>query len=306
MLYNNGKEIILMAENDKIKWHPGFANALKLEFYDNKNDLEYSEEVVLNKEALKMDMLVIKKKPGIILKNQLGEHFRQYNIIEFKSANDDLNIDTLFKVTGYACLYKSYGKTADAIPFSNITITLIKNRIPKGLFSYIRNHDGTIKDHKNGTYDIIWQVPFPVRIIVNKSLDFNEHTWLAAIRNDLTIAELRTIIEKALTYTEKEALMSIDSAMSVISQANTTKLEIAKREDLKMCKELMELMKPEFDAAVNEAVNEAVIQAVNNTTTTTTTSLIRNLMHNMNINAEQAMTNLGINENDFSKYLPLL
>ena len=69
-----------------------------------------------------------------------------------------------------------------------------------------------------------------------------------------------------------------------------------------MCKELMELMKPEFDAAVNEAV----IQAVNNTTTTTTTSLIRNLMHNMNINAEQAMTNLGINENDFSKYLPLL
>lgn len=100
--------------------------------------------------------------------------------------------------------------------------------------------------------------------------------------------------------------MSIDSAMSVISQANTTKLEIAKKEDLKMCKELMELMKPEFDAAVNEAVNEAVIQAVNNTTTTTTTSLIRNLMHNMNINAEQAMTNLGINENDFSKYLPLL
>ena len=96
-----------MADNDKIKWHPGFANALKLEFYDNKNDLEYSEEVVLNKEALKMDMLVIKKKPGIILKNQLGEHFRQYNIIEFKSANDDLNIDTLFKVTGYACLYNA-------------------------------------------------------------------------------------------------------------------------------------------------------------------------------------------------------
>ena len=104
--------------------------------------------------------------------------------------------------------------------------------------------------------------------------------------------------------------MSIDSAMSVISQANTTKLEIAKKEDLKMCKELMELMKPEFDAAVNaavnEAVNKAVNKAVNNTTTTTTTSLIRNLMHNMNINAEQAMTNLGINENDFSKYLPLL
>ena len=57
--------------------------------------------------------------------------------------------------------------------------------------------------------------------------------------------------------------MSIDSAMSVISQANTTKLEIAKKEDLKMCKELMELMKPEFDAALNKAVNKAVNEAIN-------------------------------------------
>ena len=46
-----------MENKDKIKWPPGFANALKLEFYDNKNDLEYSEEVLLNKEAIKMDML---------------------------------------------------------------------------------------------------------------------------------------------------------------------------------------------------------------------------------------------------------
>ena len=299
-----------MENKDKIKWHPAFASALKLEFYDNKNDLEYSEEVVLNKEAIKMDMLVIKKKPGVKLSNPLGEHFRQHNIIEFKSANDELNIDTLFKVTGYACLYKAYGQTVNAIPFSDITITLIKKRVPKGLFKYIKDLGGTVIDNQNGTYDIVWQLPFPVRIIVNKSIDFNQHTWLAAIRNDLTIPELRTIIQKALTYTEKDALMSIDSAMSVISQANTINLEKAKREDSKMCKELMDLMKPEFDAAVNaavnEAVNKAVNKAVNNTTTTTTTSLICNLMHNMNINAEQAMTNLGISENDFSKYLPLL
>ena len=30
-----------------------------------------------------------------------------------------------------------------------------------------------------------------------------------------------------------------------------------------MCKELMELMKPEFDAALNKAVNKAVNEAVN-------------------------------------------
>ena len=147
-----------MENKDKIKWHPGFANALKLEFYDNKNDLEYSEEVLLNKEAIKMDMLVIKKKVGIKLSNPLGEHFRQYNIIEFKSANDELNIDILFKIAGYACLYKAYGQTVDAIPFSDITITLIKKRLPRGLFKYIREHCGIITDNNNGTYDIICDV----------------------------------------------------------------------------------------------------------------------------------------------------
>lgn len=81
-----------------------------------------------------------------------------------------------------------------------------------------------------------------------------------------------------------------------------------------MCKELMDLMKPEFDAAlevaVNKAVNEAVNEAVNkttvNVTNSTTTSLIRNLMQNMNLDAEQAMKNLGISEKDFPTYLALI
>lgn len=287
-----------MDNKDKIKWHPGFASALKLEFYDNRNDLEYSEEVVLNKEAIRMDMLIIKKKPGVVLQNPLGEHFRQHNIIEFKSADDDLNIDTLFNVIGYACLYKSYGKTVDAIPFYDITITLIRKRIPKGLFSYISNRGGSIEGKGHGIYDIKWHLSFPVRVIVNRFLNFKQNTWLAAIRNDLTIDELKVIIKKARSYTDKEARMSIDSAMSVISQANTANLDEVKKEDAKMCKELMDLMKPEIDAVVNEAVDKA--------TNSTTISLIRNLMNNMNIDAKQAMTNLGISDTDFPKYLALI
>lgn len=283
-----------MEEKDRIKWHPGFASAIKLEFHDNRNDLEYSEEVVLNKEVIRVDMLIIKKKPGVILKNPLGEHFRQHNILEFKSANDDLNIDTLFNVIGYACLYKSYGKTIDAIPFYDVTITLIRKRTPKGLLSYIGNHGGSIEYRSQGIYDIKWYVPFPVRIIVNRFLDFHQHTWLAAIRNDLTIEELKAVIEKSRSYTDKDSRISIDSAMSVISQANTVNLEETKKEDSEMCKELMDLMKPEIDAVVNEATNS------------TTASHIRNLMRNMNIDAKEAMTALGISVADFPKYLSLL
>ncbi len=37
--------------------------------------------------------------------------------MEYKSPSDSLDIDTFYKVTGYACLYKSYGKTTDGNPY---------------------------------------------------------------------------------------------------------------------------------------------------------------------------------------------
>ena len=51
-------------------------------------------------------------KPGehgkdVKIQKNIGRIFRQYNIIEYKSPEDNLDIDDFYKVYAYACIYKS-------------------------------------------------------------------------------------------------------------------------------------------------------------------------------------------------------
>ena len=52
-----------MTKDKKIQWHPAFYSAIHLEFMDHKDELEFSEELILNTMPLRVDMLLIKKKP---------------------------------------------------------------------------------------------------------------------------------------------------------------------------------------------------------------------------------------------------
>lgn len=105
---------ILEAVN--IQWHPGFYGAAELEFLSNKGDLEFQREYNLNKEPIRMDMLIIKKLADVRIKNELGHIFKKYNVVEYKSPDDALSIDDYYKTVGYACLYKGLGETVDQIP----------------------------------------------------------------------------------------------------------------------------------------------------------------------------------------------
>lgn len=48
-------------EDIKVQWHLGFASAINLELAKNRPDLTYHREYNLNKQALEVDLLVIKK-----------------------------------------------------------------------------------------------------------------------------------------------------------------------------------------------------------------------------------------------------
>ena len=64
-------------------------------------------------------MLIIKKEAGRKLKNEIGDFFLGHNLIEYKSPGDGLTIDDLYKVIGYACLYKSETGGVDEIQSTN-------------------------------------------------------------------------------------------------------------------------------------------------------------------------------------------
>ncbi len=97
----------------KVQWHSGFVAAVDLELSVNRSDLTYEREYNLKTKPLEIDLLVIKKDRAVQIENEIGRIFRGYNILEYKSPEDHLDIDTFYKSEAYAALYKSYGDTVD-------------------------------------------------------------------------------------------------------------------------------------------------------------------------------------------------
>ena len=54
------------------QWHMGFYGAIELEFRDDKEILEFDREHELSKQALSMDMLIVKKNSDTVLHNSIG------------------------------------------------------------------------------------------------------------------------------------------------------------------------------------------------------------------------------------------
>ena len=90
--------------------HPAFCAAAELELRSNKGDLEFKREYNLSKKPLQMDLLIIEKRKGVQIQNEIGKIFRGHNIIEYKSHDDGMTIDDFFKTLGYAFLYKGLGE----------------------------------------------------------------------------------------------------------------------------------------------------------------------------------------------------
>lgn len=184
-------------EETKIQWHPGFVAAMELEFKEDREKLEFESEHNLNMKPLEIDLLVIKKEKGAEIQNETGRIFRGHNIMEYKSPRDHLDIDTFYKVSGYACLYKSYGKTVDGIKAEDVTISLLRESKPRELFNYFKEHNVEVTMPYNGIYYVQGISPFPAQVIVIKELGSEGHIWIKALTEKMKKAGLENLIEKS-------------------------------------------------------------------------------------------------------------
>ena len=131
----------------KIQWHPGFVAAMNLEFAKNRQDLIFEKEYNLNTKPLEIDLLVIKKGASVRIDNEIGVLFKGHNIMEYKSPEDALDIDAFYKAGAYASLYKAYGEKVDAVGADDVTVSLVREARPDGLFEYFRVHKYKISIH---------------------------------------------------------------------------------------------------------------------------------------------------------------
>lgn len=243
-----------MTEDKKVQWHPAFYGAMHLEFRENKEELEFTEEVILNTMPLRVDMLVVKKKFPCEIRNEIGKLFRKYNLIEYKSPEDTLNYDVFLKGIAYTYLYKANERYVDEILLEDVTLTFIRERKPVKLFSKLREDKFIVEEKWSGIYYIIKDEYFKIQIVVSEELSWENHIWLNSLSENVSekyITELIATTQKLKSLDDRNNADALWEVVATINKRTIQKI----REDEKMCKALAEIMKPEIDEAFNNGFN---------------------------------------------------
>ncbi len=230
-------------KDTKVQWHPGFVAAMNLELAKNRGDLIFIKEYNLNTKPLEIDLLVIKKGADVSIDNEIGSIFRGHNIVEYKSPGDHLDIDTFYKAEAYAGLYKSYGETVDSIKADDITVSLVRDAKPEGLFRYFREHNYPVTNPYSGVYYVGGAVLFPTQIIVTGELKPDAHIWLRALSDRVGKQDMAELLKRISRLTEKGDRELADSVLEVSAQVNIQVLEELKG-DGSVSEALLEIIEP--------------------------------------------------------------
>ncbi len=244
---------------DKIQWHPAFYAAAELELREDLQELFVSREHILGKEPVCIDLLVIKAgEREKVLKNEIGRIMRGHNVLEYKGPGSELSIDTLFKVMGYACLYKGYGETVNEIPADELTVSVIREAYPRELFKELERLGCQIERKYPGIYYVsgMW---LPIQIVVIKELSKENHSSFRILSENVDIEDVREFLKKAEKMTGTRARRNIDSLLQVSVNANYEVYEQIRRESI-MCEALRELMKDEIERDKKESREQGLAE----------------------------------------------
>ena len=233
----------------KIQWHPAFYAAIKMMFRANKDDLEFVPEVILTKKPLQMDLLVIKKLRDTVIENRIGRMFRSHNIFEYKSPEDSLNIDTYYKVNGYACLYKVMERKVNECKSSDITISLVRDGYPRKLIKTLQDEGCIVERKFPGIYYVSGRTMFLTQIVVASELEEEERIWLQALRKNISQQTFINLMNKVDVLRSEDERQLASAVVNVTIRANKEIVTGWKETDENMNEALREIMAPELNEA---------------------------------------------------------
>jgi len=228
-----------LTERTKVFWHEAFFEALQLEFHRYQDFLEFEDEYPLSKEALIMDVLVIKKKPSERIDKNIGKIFKTHNIFEFKSETDSLTERDYNKVIAYALLYSSFAPAS----VLDITVSFAVTVHPRELLKYLENERRfMIRTSEAGIYYIEGDT-FPVQILESKLLLPDENVFLRNLRSNLStddVTETAEAYKKLKPFEKKNVYLDrliqankdvFKEAMTVSTVVKELFLEVAEQDD---------------------------------------------------------------------------
>ena len=207
---------------------------------------------------MQMDELIIKVAENEAIHKNIGRIFRRYNIIEYKSPDDNLTINDFYKVYGYCCFYQSDTDKICEIPPEELTITFICNHFPRKMVRHLKEFRELDISHVAAGIYYITGDAFPIQLLVTRELDPKENLWLQSLRNNMSKPEEIKVLLKE--YEAKKSSKLYQAAMEVITRANWDAVKEVKET---MCEALKELMAEEFqeqEKLVTKRVTEQVTE----------------------------------------------
>ena len=250
-----------MSKELKTQWHPAFVSAMQLELKEDAQYLNFTSEHNLNPKPLEGDLLIVKKEKDVEIKNEIGKVFRKHNIVEYKSPDDSMNLNTYMKVIAYACLYKAYEERVDDISLDEITITMVRERKPEKLFQWFENNGYQVEEVFKGIYYVIQETSFITQIIVSKQLSKENQKWLTLLSGDLDRTDVARVVSQIKTLTEENEKRHGDSVLQVAMQENEEVFNEI-REDGNMCEALRKFFEPELNEAMENTKKDIILSAL--------------------------------------------
>jgi ribonuclease HI len=183
-----------MAEtvDSSIPWHPAFVQAIALELEPWEDSLTIIPESTLTSEPLRIDVVIIKKDPKLVIDKNIARIFRGVNILEYKSPDDYFSVSDFYKVLSYAFLYAALN---NVLP-EDLTLSIVEARHPRELFRHIRERGGSITETAPGIY-AIGGYPLAIQVIESGKLSFGENLWLRGLTKDLNPAVAGSILKES-------------------------------------------------------------------------------------------------------------
>lgn len=238
-------------EKKRIQWHSGFSAALRITLGDEMEYLEMQEEYLLSRKPLQMDILIIKKHDNIEIRKEIGRIFRKYNIIEYKSPKDSLNINDFYKVYGYDCIYQADTDTVKKIDPEELTITFVCSHYPRELLKHLFEVRGMRAEQQGKGIYLLTGDAIPMQLLITPKLEEKENYWLQKLRTDLKAGkEIRDVMKH---YEKHRKTKDYEAVMDLITRANWEQM----KEEKKMCEALKELFAEELKEADKKGMERA-------------------------------------------------
>lgn len=246
----------------KRHWHPAFFAGLQIELSEERSNLIFENEHLLGTKPTQIDVIIVKKNGDIPIKKNIGQIFRKYNIIEYKSPSDYLSIDDFYKVYAYACFYKSLSEFENQIDISEITITFVSKKYPYQLIKHLKNvRNYKIKKNNPGIYYIKGDF-VPIQFIVTSELEKKENLWLYSLTDEL--CGEKDVVQLIQEYKKHQNQYLYESVMDIIVRANADRFKegdnVCRALEEIMLKRMREELEERERLGVNIGISQGIIQ----------------------------------------------